>query len=69
MIDRHGIAAHNSVGSAQIKRSAVRAPDLSRNAVTSRAIRDRTVRLRDLSGGARTGLRGDKGGPGPAGVA
>ena len=59
----------NSVGSAQLKKSAVGAADIKRGAVTSRAIRDRTVALRDISSRARTGLKGDKGDPGPAGVA
>jgi hypothetical protein len=59
----------NSVGSAQLKRSAVSAADIKRGAVTSRAIRDRAVALRHISSGARAGLKGDKGDPGPAGVA
>lgn len=59
----------NSVGSAQLRKSAVRSDDLRRGAVTSRAIRDRSVGLRDISGSARTALKGNKGDPGPAGVA
>ena len=49
----------NSVGAAQIKRSAVGTSEL----------RDRTVRLGDISVSARRSLRGAKGDPGPAGPA
>ena len=49
----------NSVGAAQIKRSAVGTSEL----------RDRTVRLGDISVSARRSLRGAKGNPGPAGPA
>jgi hypothetical protein len=59
----------NSVGTAQLKKSAVRTPDIRRGAVTSRAIRNRSVGLSELSTGARSGLKGEKGDPGPAGVA
>lgn len=59
----------NSVGSTQLKKSAVRSADIRRGAVTSRAVRNRSLGLQDLSGGARAGLKGDKGDPGPTGVA
>src|SRR5256885_4297543 len=51
----------NSVGSKQIRRSAV----------TSRAIHDRSIAVRDISRTARASLRGakgDAGPPGPSGV-
>ena len=51
----------NSVGAAQIERSAVGASELRRGAVRSRALRNRSVALRDISPGARSALRGAKG--------
>jgi hypothetical protein len=53
---------HNSVGSEQIKTGAVHTGE----------IRDRTIRLQDISTSARTSLRGQagpQGAPGPAGAA
>lgn len=59
----------DSVGSAQIKRSAVGPAELRTGAVTSRAIRNQSIGLGDLASAARLSLRGAKGDPGPAGVA
>lgn len=66
----------NSVGSAQLKPRAVRAADIAPSAVTSRAIRDGTIRERDLDRRIRALLRprassqggpAAPGAPGPAG--
>jgi hypothetical protein len=57
----------NSVGSKQIRRGAVGPSELRSAAVSSRSLHDRTVRLRDLSLGARSALRGAIGPQGAAG--
>jgi hypothetical protein len=57
----------NSVGEAQIRARAVGSSELKTNAVTSRAIRGRSVMLSDLSVSARNSLRGAIGPAGPAG--
>lgn len=59
----------NSVGSTQIRARAVGNSELKSNAVTSRAIRNRSVRLSDISPSARSALRGQPGPQGPAGPA
>jgi len=59
----------NSVGSAQLRSDSVGRPELRRNAVTSPAIRNRSVRIGDLSRGARGVLRGPTGAIGPPGPA
>lgn len=59
----------NSVGSAQIRTGAVGATELKRSAVTSNAMRDRSIALRDLSLAVRNSLRGATGPAGPAGAA
>ncbi len=59
----------NSVGSAQIRSSAVGGSELKRNAVTSRSIRSRSVALSDIAPGARRALRGAQGVVGPQGPA
>jgi hypothetical protein len=67
----------DSVGSLQIRKGAVRGSELHSSAVTSRAIRDRSVALRDISRSTRESLRGQPGArgatgppgpPGPSGV-
>ena len=57
----------NSVGSAQLRSDSVGRSELRRKAVTSRAVRDRSVRLKDLSVGTRNALRGHQGPAGPQG--
>jgi hypothetical protein len=57
----------NSVGSKQIRGDAVGASEVRRGAVTSEAIRNRTVKLRDIGASARNALRGAQGPQGPAG--
>ena len=59
----------NSVGSAQIRSSAVGGSELKRNAVTSRSIRSRSVALSDITPGARRALQGAQGPMGPQGPA
>jgi hypothetical protein len=48
----------NSVGNKQLKK----------NAVTSSKVKNKTLKLKDLSGGARNGLKGDKGDKGDRGL-
>jgi hypothetical protein len=59
----------NSVGSAQIRPKAIGKSELRKGAVTSRTIRNRAVRLTDISRSARRSLRGTAGPQGPAGPA
>ena len=68
----------DSVGRAQIRSRAVGSAELGGNAVSSRAIRDRAILLRDISPSARAALQGavgatgpigPKGDPGPPGIA
>ena len=59
----------NSVGQAQLRSDSVGRSELRRGAVTSPAIRDRSLLLRDVSVGARSSLRGAQGPPGPQGPA
>jgi hypothetical protein len=63
----------NSVGTGQLKRHAVRAPDIGRGAVISRAVRNRGLRAIDFARGqlpqGPQGLAGPPGAQGPAGSA
>lgn len=59
----------NSVGSKQLRRGAVKAPDLGRGAVTSRSVKDKTLLPADFKGGLPLGPKGDTGAAGPAGPA
>jgi hypothetical protein len=59
----------NSVGAKQIRSDAVGKSELGRSAVRSKAIRDRSVALRDISPAARSSLRGQQGPVGPVGPA
>jgi hypothetical protein len=59
----------NSVGSAQLRSKSVGPSELKSNAVTSRAVRNRSIRTSDLSTEARVSLRGQTGAAGPAGPA
>jgi hypothetical protein len=54
----------NSVGSAQLRPDSVGRSEIRQGAVTSSAISNRSIRLRDVSPSARNSLRGS---PGPAG--
>lgn len=58
----------DSVGSAQIRADSVGPSELRSRAVNSRVIRDRSVRLADMSAGARNALKGQRGPQGPAGA-
>jgi hypothetical protein len=75
MLDSHGYESElrNSVGTGQLKRGAVRAPDLGRGAVTSRAARNRGLRAIDFAQGqlpqGPQGPAGPPGAQGPAGSA
>ena len=63
-------AARNSVGSAQLKRSAVKTADIARNAITSAKVRNGTLLPADFRAGALTaGPVGPAGATGPAGPA
>ena len=55
----------DSVGPAQIRDGAVANSELDSRAVDSRVIRNRSIRLGDISRNARTTLRGRQGPPGP----
>jgi hypothetical protein len=57
----------DSVGSSQIRTHAVGPSELKTGAVSSRAVRDRSISLGDLSPTARASLRGQSGPQGPAG--
>jgi len=57
----------NSVGPAQLRPDSVGRSELQRQAVRSPAIRNRAVKLHDISQGARNSLRGQIGPRGPAG--
>lgn len=57
----------NSVGTKQLRSNSVGKSELRRGGVTSRAVRDRTLGVRDLSKTARRSLRGNTGPVGPAG--
>jgi len=59
----------NSVGPAQLRPDSVGRSELQRNAVRSPAVRDRSIKLRDIARGARRSLRGQPGPRGPAGPA
>ena len=64
----------NSVGRAQLRDGAVGPAEVSKGAIASRAIRNRAIRVGDISVRARNALagamgpQGPKGDPGPAGV-
>ena len=58
----------DSVGRTQLKAKAVGAKELAPKSVTSRAIRDRTIGVADISSAARKSLRGAAGPAGPAGA-
>jgi hypothetical protein len=58
----------DSVGAGQRQARSVRSSELRSRAVNSRVIRNRSVRLTDISTGARSALRGPRGPQGPAGA-
>lgn len=62
-----GAVAGSLVGSKQIRDGGVRTADLHRGAVTSVKVADHSLRVRDLTDGARTALEGDEGPRGPRG--
>jgi hypothetical protein len=57
----------NSVGTKQIRKGAVRASELHSGAVSSRSIKNRTIRTSDLADSTRKSLKGSQGVQGPAG--
>src|SRR3954466_14541159 len=57
----------NSVGSAQLRPDSVGRSEIRKGAVRSAELRDRTIRLRDVSVGARQALQGQTGPAGPPG--
>jgi hypothetical protein len=57
----------NSVGSGQLKPRSVGNSELKGSAVTSRKVKNRSIRLSDLSRSSRAALRGQPGPPGPPG--
>ena len=59
----------NSVGSAELRPDSVGPSELRPNAVRSPAVRNRSIKLRDIARGARKSLRGQPGPRGPAGPA
>jgi hypothetical protein len=59
----------NSVGSAQLRSDSVGRAEIRTGAVTSSAVRNRSVRLRDLAESTRNSLRGQVGPPGAQGPA
>jgi hypothetical protein len=61
--------ARNSIGTAQLKRGAVRNPDIARNAVTSSKVRNRSLRAIDFGlNQLPAGPQGAQGPQGPAGA-
>jgi RNA polymerase sigma factor (sigma-70 family) len=57
----------NSVGSRHLRADSVGRSEIRQGAVTSSAIRNRSIRLRDVSSSARSALRGVQGPAGPPG--
>jgi RNA polymerase sigma factor (sigma-70 family) len=57
----------NSVGSRQLRSDSVGRSEVRQGAITSSAIANRSIRLRDVSRSARSSLTGSPGPPGPPG--
>lgn len=63
-----GAVAGNMVGSNGIRNGGVHTEDLHRGAVTSGKVENESLRVRDLTDGARDALKGEEGPRGPRGV-